>query len=46
MKIVILDKKAMGDDISASPLEAFGEVVVYGATAPEELLSIQLESCS
>ena len=37
MKIVILDKKAMGDDISASPLEAFGEVVVYGATAPEEL---------
>ena len=37
MKIVILDKKAMGDDISTSPLEAFGEVVVYGATAPEEL---------
>ena len=37
MKIVILDKKAMGDDISVSPLEAFGEVVVYGATAPEEL---------
>ena len=37
MKIVILDKKSMGDDISDAPLEAFGEVVVYGATAPEEL---------
>ena len=37
MKIVVLDKKSMGDDISVAPLEAFGEVVVYGATAPEEL---------
>ena len=27
----------MGEDISEKPLEAFGEVVVYGSTAPEEL---------
>ncbi len=37
MKIVILDKRSMGEDISENPLKAFGEVVVYGATAPEEL---------
>ncbi len=37
MKIVVLDKKAMGEDISVSPLEAFGEVVTYGATSAEEL---------
>ena len=39
MKIVILDKKAMGDDISTAPLEAFGEVVVYGSTSAQELFS-------
>lgn len=37
MKIVILDKKSMGEDISENPLKAFGEVVVYGATAQDEL---------
>lgn len=37
MKILILDKKSMGQDISEKPLETFGEVVVYGATAPEQL---------
>ncbi len=37
MKIVILDKKSMGEDISERPLEAFGEVVVYGGTSPEQL---------
>ena len=37
MKIVILDKKSMGDDISTAPLEAFGEVVVYGSTSAQEL---------
>lgn len=37
MKIVVLDKKAIGADISAAPLEAFGEVVEYDSTAPAEL---------
>ncbi len=39
MKIVILDKKAMGYDLSEKPLETFGEVVVHAATSPEELAS-------
>lgn len=37
MKIVILDKKSLGEDLSEQPLKAFGEVEVYGATAPEQL---------
>lgn len=37
MKIVILDKKSMGEDISEHPLLRFGEVEVYGATEKGEL---------
>ena len=37
MKIVVLDKKAIGNDISCAPLEVFGEVTEYDSTAPEAL---------
>ncbi|MBQ8636387.1 MAG: hydroxyacid dehydrogenase [Clostridia bacterium] len=37
MKIVMLDCKTLGDDISFSELEALGELVVYGSTAPCEV---------
>ena len=39
MKIKILDKSTMGDDISGTLLERFGEVTEYGATSREELPS-------
>ena len=37
MKITVLDKKTMGDDISFSLLEKFGELTVYDLTPPELL---------
>ena len=37
MKIAVLDKKALGDDLSLAPLEAFGSVAVYDTTSPEEV---------
>ena len=37
MKIVVLDKSAMGEDLSMSPLERFGEVIIYNTTSAEEV---------
>lgn len=37
MRITVLDAGSLGDDLSLSPLDAFGEVMVYRATAPEEV---------
>lgn len=36
MKIVVLDALTLGEDIDLSPLGAFGEMTVYGNTAPSE----------
>jgi len=36
MKIVFLDVKTIGEDIDLSGFEAFGEVVKYGFSSPEE----------
>lgn len=35
MKIVVLDKDTLGDDIDLSPLAAVGEVTVFGNTPPD-----------
>jgi glycerate dehydrogenase len=37
MKITILDKYAMGEDLSMNTLERFGEVVIYNATSNDEI---------
>ena len=37
MKIVVLDKAAMGNDLSLEPLMNFGEVVAYNSTSEDEL---------
>lgn len=37
MKIVILEAKSLGDDISFTSFEQFGEVKVYPNTRPEEM---------
>ena len=37
MKITVLDSKAMGDDLSFSPLEQYGKVTVYHTTASDEV---------
>ncbi len=37
MKIVILDKKSMGDDTPFGLLNELGDVIMYDATAPEEI---------
>ena len=37
MKIVFLDRKSIGDDISLKPFEDFGEVVTYGFSDPDEV---------
>ena len=37
MKITVLDKKTMGDDISFAPLESYGELVAYDIS-PAELI--------
>ena len=37
MKIVILDKKTLGDDLDISEASKFGEVIVRDNTAPEEV---------
>lgn len=36
MKLVVLDAETLGEDLDLSPLERFGELVVYPRTAPEE----------
>lgn len=38
MKIAVLDADTLGSDVSLSPLAACGELIVYGTTAPDELL--------
>lgn len=38
MKIAVLDADTLGADVSLAPLAACGELIVYGTTAPEELL--------
>ncbi len=38
MKITVLDKKTMGDDISFAPLESYGELTAYDIS-PAELIS-------
>ena len=35
MKITVLDKKTMGDDISFAPFERYGEITVYDITPAE-----------
>lgn len=37
MKIVVLDRLTLGDDLDISGAEAFGTVVSYGKTEPEEV---------
>ncbi|HBJ18156.1 MAG TPA: hydroxyacid dehydrogenase [Clostridiales bacterium] len=37
MKIAVLDRRALGEDLSLAPLERFGEVIVYPTTSEEEL---------
>ena len=37
MKIVVLDRATLGEDVSLSVLDGFGEVCVYGMTAPHEV---------
>ncbi len=37
MKIVLLDSKTLGDDISLSPFEALGDFCRYDKTAPDEI---------
>ena len=37
MKIVVLDKSAMGEDLSMKPLESFGNVVIYDTTSSGEI---------
>ena len=39
MKITILDRKSMGDDLPFHILDSFGEVISYDGTSDEELLS-------
>ncbi len=36
MKLVLLDAETLGEDLDLSPLERFGELVVYPRTAPDE----------
>lgn len=38
MKIVFLDRKTLGDDITLAQFEKFGEIVTYESTKPEETL--------
>jgi glycerate dehydrogenase len=38
MKIVLLDKKTLGDDIELSALNKFGEVTLFETTSPKETL--------
>ena len=37
MKLVLLDKSTIGDDLSVAPLAACGELTVYENTAPEQV---------
>lgn len=37
MKIAVLDRKSLGEDLSLSELEQFGTVTVYDTTSPGEL---------
>lgn len=37
MKIVFLDRKSIGEDISLSAFEQFGEVVIYDFSTPEQI---------
>ncbi len=37
-KIVILDKKTLGDDIDLSCFDSFGEVIMYDSTEPDETI--------
>ncbi len=37
MKIVVLDRKTLGDDLDLSPLQAIGEVIAYDSTVPEQV---------
>ena len=39
MKIVFLDRKTLGDDITLEQFEHFGEVVTYESTKPNETLN-------
>lgn len=39
MKIVFLDKKTLGEDISLKPFDALGEVVTYETTSSQETLT-------
>lgn len=38
MKITVLDKSAMGSDLSVEPLKEYGDVVVYNTTSEDETL--------
>ena len=39
MKISVLDKSTLGEDLDISPLYAYGETVIYDKTSPEEVAS-------
>jgi len=38
MKIVILDAKTLGDDLDLSPINDFGEFIIYQTTSPSQTL--------
>jgi len=38
MKIVMLDRVTLGDDINLSEIDAFGEFIIYEQTLPQERL--------
>ncbi len=37
MKIAVLDRKTLGDDLDFAPLQALGEVCAYDSTAPHQV---------
>ncbi len=36
MKIVVLDRSSVGEDVSVAPFEKYGEVVLYSNTVAAE----------
>ena len=39
MKIVVLESKSVGDDVTFTACEQFGEVVLYPETSKEEMVA-------
>ncbi|GEM_PF-3862400 len=38
-RIILLDAKTLGSDLDLSPLDAFGEVIRYETTQPDQTLN-------